>query len=68
VAVSAGSACASADNRPSATLRALGLTAAQAQGSIRFGLGRFTTRADIETALTVLCAKLAGGDAELSKP
>ena len=44
LAVSAGSACASGSIEPSYVLRALGVPAAQAHGTLRFGLSRFTTR------------------------
>ena len=47
MAVSSGSACSAASNTPSHVLMAMGLTEMQAQSSIRFSLGRFTTREDI---------------------
>jgi cysteine desulfurase len=47
VAVSTGSACTSETLEPSHVLRALGLPAERAHGALRFGLGRFTTDADI---------------------
>ena len=50
VALSTGSACASAAPGPSHVLRAMGLTTARAAGSIRIGLGRFTTDEEIERA------------------
>jgi cysteine desulfurase len=50
VAVSTGSACASARPEPSHVLRALGLPDAAVRSSIRIGLGRGTTAAEIETA------------------
>jgi cysteine desulfurase len=48
VAVSSGSACTSASVEPSHVLRALGVPDELAQGSLRFGLGRFTTAEEIE--------------------
>ena len=50
LAVSSGSACTTADPRPSHVLRAIGLTDKLAQASLRFGLGRTTTAEDIEEA------------------
>ncbi|MGE5477098.1 MAG: IscS subfamily cysteine desulfurase [Bacteroidales bacterium] len=51
LAVSSGSACTSASLEPSYVLRALGLDAEMAHTSIRFGMGRFTTDADIDYAI-----------------
>jgi cysteine desulfurase len=48
VAFSLGSACASGSGRPSHVLRAIGLTEAQARGSVRIGFGRYTTPAELE--------------------
>lgn len=50
VAVSSGSACTSATQEPSHVLRALGLAPEVVEGSIRFGLGRGTTEAEIDIA------------------
>lgn len=50
VAASAGSACASASLSVSHVLTAIGLTDDQAVASVRFGLGRFTTEAELEDA------------------
>ncbi|RMH70539.1 MAG: cysteine desulfurase [Gemmatimonadetes bacterium] len=54
VAVSAGSACASGGVEPSHVLRALGVGDSAARSSLRLGLGRFTTREDIDFALDYL--------------
>jgi cysteine desulfurase len=48
VAVSSGSACTSASLEPSYVLRALGIGEELAHTSIRFGIGRFNTDADID--------------------
>jgi cysteine desulfurase len=51
LAVSSGSACTSASLEPSYVLRSLGVNEALAHTSIRFGIGRFTTRAEIDEAI-----------------
>ncbi len=50
LAVSSGSACTSAEAEPSHVLLALGKTRAEAEASIRFGLGRFTTEEEVDWA------------------
>lgn len=54
VAFSLGSACASGSGRPSHVLRALGLSDAQARGSVRIGFGRYTSVEDLERAAEAL--------------
>lgn len=50
LAFSTGSACSSANEESSYVLRAIGVLNDLAEASLRFGLGRFTTEAEIETA------------------
>lgn len=50
VALSAGSACASKNEKPSHVLTAMGLSETDARASLRISLGRFTTLAEITQA------------------
>jgi cysteine desulfurase len=54
LAVSTGSACTSAAVAPSHVLTALGLPADAAAGTLRVGIGRFNSAADIDTAIAML--------------
>ncbi|KAL7461100.1 hypothetical protein ACHAXS_001533 [Conticribra weissflogii] len=54
VAVSSGSACTSASLEPSYVLRALGVDDELAHGSLRFGIGRFTTEQEVDFLLDLL--------------
>ena len=56
IAISTGSACTSASVEPSYVLRALTLPDALANASIRIGLGRFTTAAEVDFAADALAA------------
>jgi cysteine desulfurase len=54
IAVSTGSACTTTSTDPSHVLIALGRTAHDAYSSVRFTLGRETTKADVDYVLKVL--------------
>jgi cysteine desulfurase len=56
LAVSSGSACTSANPEPSHVLRALGLGVDETRASLRFGLGRFNTEADVDFAIEHVAA------------
>ncbi|MEM7434137.1 MAG: cysteine desulfurase family protein [Myxococcota bacterium] len=59
VAVSSGAACSSATPGPSYVLEAMGVPDDEAAASIRFGLGRSTTEADIARAGDVVVETVA---------
>jgi cysteine desulfurase len=54
IALSSGSACTSASLEPSYVLHALGADDALAHSSIRFGLGRFTTEAEVDYVINAI--------------
>jgi cysteine desulfurase len=58
VAVSSGSACTSVHPEPSHVLLGLGRSVEEARSSLRFGLGRFTTNEDVETAASLIAASV----------
>nr|WP_294509722.1 aminotransferase class V-fold PLP-dependent enzyme [uncultured Rhodopila sp.] len=57
--VSTGSACSSAEIEPSYVLRAMGLSEREAASTLRIGIGRFTSAADIDYAAAALVAAYA---------
>jgi len=59
LAVSTGSACTSALAEPSYVLRALGRSERLSESSLRFGLGRTTTEADVDIAIACLMQALS---------
>jgi cysteine desulfurase len=54
LSVSTGAACSSGTIEPSHVLTAMGLSPAQARGSIRFSLGKQNTREEIEFAISIV--------------
>ena len=59
LACSTGAACSSGAVEPSHVLTAIGLSAEEARGSLRFSLGRHTTAAEVGFALEVIPAAVA---------
>ena len=68
IAISTGSACTSTAVEPSYVLRALGLPEALANASIRIGLGRFNTDAEVDFAVDTLAAAASRLTAEAALP
>ena len=54
LAASTGAACASGVPEPSHVLRALGLDETEADSSVRFSFGRFTTKREVREAATLI--------------
>jgi cysteine desulfurase len=59
IAVSSGSACTSASLEPSHVLRAMAVGDELAHSSVRFGIGRYTTQADVDYAADKLVEVVA---------
>jgi len=59
IAVSTGSACSSAKLQASPVLLALGLPHQSVHGSLRFSLGRQTTKSDLDYTLKILAREVA---------
>ncbi len=65
VAFSSGSACSTAEERPSHVLTAIGRTESEARRAVRFGIGRGNTKREIDDAARMLSAsyrRLSGGN------
>lgn len=56
LAVATGSACTSAENLPSHVLTAMGLDKVTAERSIRFSLGKYTTKDEIDEVLKMIAS------------
>ncbi len=56
LAISSGSACSSVDPRPSHVLTAIGISESRARRSLRFGLGTFTSAAEVAAAASLIAA------------
>src|SRR5262249_4410537 len=54
IAVSTGSACSSGSLEPSHVLTAMGLSREEVRGSLRFSLSQYTTREEVDYAVSVL--------------
>jgi cysteine desulfurase len=54
LAIATGSACTSAENLPSHVLTAMHLTKEQAERSVRFSLGKYTTNKEIDEVLVLI--------------
>lgn len=59
LAISTTSACSSASIQPSYVLRAIGLTDAEAQSTIRLSIGRFTSEVQIKKAIDIICTQVS---------
>jgi cysteine desulfurase len=59
ILAAAGSACSASSEEPSHVLRAIGLTDGEAQASLRFTMGRMTTKEQIEFTTSTLSKLIA---------
>jgi cysteine desulfurase len=59
IAISSGAACAEAGGKGSHVLRAMGLPDERIYTALRFGLGRFTTPAEVDEAADAIAAAVA---------
>jgi cysteine desulfurase len=66
VAVSSGAACAEDGGKGSHVLRAIGLSDERVYTSVRFGLGRHNTRAEVAEAVTILRQSVATARARVA--
>ena len=60
ICVSAGSACATGEKNPSHVLMAIGLTQELANGSVRFTIGRNTTKEELDITIDALKEAIGG--------
>ena len=59
IAISTGAACSSGVAAPSHVLRAMNLSDDAIEGSLRIGLGKYTTESEIETAASLLISTIS---------
>jgi cysteine desulfurase len=56
IAISSGAACAEAEGKGSHVLRALGMTEERVYTSLRFGVGRYNTEAEVDAVVEAIAA------------